>query len=206
MDAELRTWLDRLIGSRLVENGGEWSEFDDEVCRADRATFERLAQIFENPAVWLAPYSEESIAQAFWDLSSEVFCELGRDPVDWDLHMRVFRSFEVLFRELFAVRCTLELGHLSQGGPLNGICYMWWDLYCWDFIPRDIFLSMIRTILAIEHVACQESALHGLGHMRKVLDPNPEVEAIIDDFLGQHPNLRPELREYALRARTGIVR
>jgi hypothetical protein len=204
MDAEMRTWLDRLVGSRLAENGGEWSEFDDEVY-PDRTTFERLAEMFESPSVCLAPYSEESIVQAFWDLSAEIFCELGRDPADMDLYLRVFRSFEVLFREFFAVRCSPELGHLSQGGPLIGVCYMWWDFGCWSLIPRDTFLSMLRSILGIDHVACQESALHGLGHKCNILEPNPEIEAIIDDFLGRHPNLRPELREYAVRARTGMI-
>jgi hypothetical protein len=99
MDEEMRVWLDRLFGDRDVESVDESIEFDDEVYPANPTTFERLAQVFESPAVWLAPYSEESIAQAFWNLSTEVFCELGRHPADRHLHQRVFRSFEVLFRE-----------------------------------------------------------------------------------------------------------
>jgi hypothetical protein len=120
--------------------------------------------------------------------------------------MRVFNSFEVLFREFFASRCEPALGHMSEGGALNGICYMWWDLYCWYSIPDSNFLSMLRTILAIDHMACQESALHGLGHQRKIGKDNQEVEAIIDDFLRRERNLRPDLREYALSARKGMVR
>ncbi|HVP00601.1 MAG TPA: hypothetical protein VMT15_21170 [Bryobacteraceae bacterium] len=198
MDEAVQVWLDRLFGETEANGVDRLVELD-EFCPPDRSTFARLAQVFESPAVWLAPYSEAFVSQAFWDLI-QVFGELGRTPADWDLHLRVFRSFEVLFREYFAVRCTPELAHLSEGGALNEVCYMWWDFDCWDFIPDDIFLSMLRSILAINHAACQESALHGLGH-----NSSPEAEAIIDDFLLREPNLRPDLREYALRARKGKI-
>jgi hypothetical protein len=64
---------------------------------------------------------------------------------------------------------------------------------------------MLRSILAIDHSACQESALHGLGHRCEIGRDNPEVEAIIDDFLKRKLDLRPELRQYALSARRGMV-
>jgi hypothetical protein len=204
MDAEMQAWLDRLFGETDKDGVDRLMELD-EFCPPDNITFQRLAEVFENPAVSLAAYADHRIAQAFWDLSSNVFGDLGRPPDDWDLHMRVFNSFEVLFREFFAVRCEPALGHTSEGGALNTICYMWWDLDCWYSIPDSNFLPMLRTILAIDHVACQESALHGLGHECKILEANPEIEAIIDDFLRRKPNLSPELREYALSARTGMV-
>jgi hypothetical protein len=81
---------------------------------------------------------------------------------------------------------------------------MWLDLG-WYFIPDSDMLAMLRSILAIDHVACQESALHGLGHWCKRGNDTSKVEAIIDDFLRRNPKARPELREYALRARTGMV-
>jgi hypothetical protein len=204
MDEEMKLWLDRLFGETDRDGVDRLMELD-EFCPPSPTTFQRLAEVFAQPAVSLAPYSDGRIAQALWDLSSNVFGDLGRPPEDWDLNRRLFRSFEVLFREFFAVRCEPALGHMSEGGPLNTICYMWWDLDCWYSIPRGELLSMLRAILAIDHVACQESALHGLGHECKILDANPEVEGIIDDFLGRQPNLRPELREYALNARSGMV-
>jgi hypothetical protein len=209
MDPEMNLWLDRLFGETDKDGVDRLMELD-EFCPPDNTTFQRLADVFENPAVWLVPYSDHRIAQAFWDLSSSVFGELGKAPADWDLHMRVFNSFEVLFREFFAWRCETVLGHMSHGGALNTICYMWWDLDCWYSIPDSNMLPMLRSILAIDHVACQESALHGLGHERKILNANPEIEAIIDDFLRddflrRKPDLSPELREYALSARAGVV-
>ena len=123
MDAEMQAWLDRLFGETDKYGVDRLMELD-EFCPPDNITFQRLAEVFENPAVSLAPYANHRIAQAFWDLSSNVFGDLGRPPEDWDLHMRVFNSFEVLFREFFAVRCEPALGHTSEGGALNTICYM----------------------------------------------------------------------------------
>jgi hypothetical protein len=86
---------------------------------------------------------------------------------------------------------------------------MWWDFDCWfaapDPLPRNphdrAFLSSMQSILAIDHVACQESALHGLGHWHHA-HPGA-VETIIDGFLKTE---RPAaLREYAQAARTGCV-
>ena len=165
MNEERKLWLDRLFGETDKEGVDRLMELD-EFCAPDNTTFQRLAEVFETPAGSLARYSDERTAQALWDLSSNVFCDLGRPPGDWDLHIRVFKSFGVLFREFFAVRWEPALGHMDEGGALNGICYMWWDLG-WYFIPDPDMLAMLRSILAIDHVACQESALHGLGHWCK---------------------------------------
>jgi hypothetical protein len=57
--------------------------------------------------------------------------------------------------------------------------------------------------LAISHLACQESALHGLGHWKRA---HPErVQAIIDAFLAKERGLPDVLRHYAKQARAGHV-
>jgi len=57
--------------------------------------------------------------------------------------------------------------------------------------------------LALDSIACQESALHGLGHWHGAYPD--EVEAIVDRFLAAHPTSRPELLTYARSARSGCV-
>lgn len=87
----------------------------------------------------------------------------------------------------------------------------WFDFDCWRFTidpptgnPVDsAFLASMRAILAIDHVACQESALHGLGHWHH--DHPAAVEGIIDEFLERKSSFRGELREYADSARAGCV-
>ena len=79
-----------------------------------------------------------------------------------------------LFGQLFAPRCSPHLSHLSETstGPLNYVCYMWWDEFPSIASAGDSDLPMLhdaalRTmerILLLSSLACQESALHGLGH------------------------------------------
>ena len=121
-------------------------------------------------------------------------------------------SFDPLFREFFALRCTPALGHLSeQGSTLNAACYMWWDFDCWCVLPDPLtldpldaaLLACMRSILEIDHVACRESALHGLGHWHRA--QSAAVEDIVDEFLRRNPSLPGPLRQYALSARRGYV-
>ena len=66
---------------------------------------------------------------------------------------------------------------------------------------EDACLTAMERTLEVDHPACQEGALHGLGHW---LNDYPErARAAIDRFL-QTCTL-PELRQYALDARTGMI-
>src|SRR5260370_39723661 len=152
----------------------------------------------------LTPYSDETLNRAFWDLSS-VWYALGEESIASSLRHRVVNSFEILFREFFATRCSPILGHRNEhGSALNLACYMWWDLDCWNFTPSSDLLEVMRSTLAIDHVACQESALHGLGHWYH-RQQRAAVESIIDEFLDRETHLRVELRKYAEAARIGCV-
>ncbi len=205
----MKEWMDRLFRGPTTPDVDRLMELD-EFCGPDTATFERLATVFEHPAM-LEPYPEESIAQALWDLSSNVMFALSDQSIESDLRHRLIRSFEILFREFFALRCSPALGHLSEGGSLNTTCYMWWDLGCWHSTPGPLaedpldsaYLGSMKSILSIDHAACQESALHGLGHWHR--EHSADVERIIDEFLAREPELRAELREYAHAARAGMV-
>jgi hypothetical protein len=64
-------------------------------------------------------------------------------------------------------------------------------------------LETMAAILRLDSIACQESALHGLGHWHRVF---PEaVESGIDEYLSLHPSARPELLTYARGARWGCI-
>lgn len=210
MALELTEWVDRVFGQADPD---DYSKVDrlDGICGCDEATLRRLTEVFENPQPILRPYADEVLKQAFWDFSSEAFHVVYELGIDWDVRLRFIRSFETLFREFFAVRCTPSLGHLSEeGSALNIPCYMWWDFDCWSAMPDPLtrnpidsaFLASMRAMLAIDHIACQESALHGLGHWYRA--HNAEVEALVDEFL-KGPRPPDRLTEYASRARRGYV-
>jgi hypothetical protein len=58
-------------------------------------------------------------------------------------------------------------------------------------------------ILGFKSLACQESALHGLGHWQR--DHDPQVNEIIDAFLAATPDIDARLVSYANSARCGCV-
>jgi len=208
---ELKEWMDRVFGQADPSDYERLARLYG-ICGPDQTTLVRLTDVFENPATLLNPYSDEVLNQALWDLSSNVFSVVYDLAIDWALRHRFIRSFETLFRELFAVRCTPSLGHCSEtGSPLNLACYMWWDFDCWSPAPDPLtrnpndsaFLASMRSILAIDHIACQESALHGLGHWHHA--QATAVESIVDEFLKSDGDLPDAMREYAAAARSGYV-
>jgi hypothetical protein len=133
--------------------------------------------------------------------------------VAWPQRYRAIRAIATLFERLFARRCSDHLSYFDEAGagPLNAVCYMWWDLFPTWGSPTDPsqvefdaeILAVMKRILALDSLACQESALHGLGHWR--MHYPGVVEETIDEFRDRVGTMRQELREYATCARRGYV-
>jgi hypothetical protein len=68
---------------------------------------------------------------------------------------------------------------------------------------HDAALSAMGDILRLDSIACQESALHGLGHRNQLA--GARVAEIVDAFLARSANARPELLAYARAAGLGCV-
>ena len=212
MALELKKWVRWVFDGPATYVVWRSSELD-QFCGPDEPTLRRLTEVFENAAGMLEPYSDASINQAFWDLRGYMNHAVLSESIEWVVRERFIRSFEQLFREFFAVRCKPVLGcNSEEGSPLNSVCYMWFEINGWHWhspVPLSrnrldsAFLASMQSILAIDHAACQEAALHGLGHWH---ESHPaEVQRIIDEFLERKPQLREELREYACDAREGLV-
>lgn len=138
--------------------------------------------------------------------------ELGHASVTPAQRLELAEKIDRLWSQLFAARCPPALGHLSEdGGPLGMVCYMFWD----NFFGIEVadpaerhaldaaFIEAMGRILAIPHPACQESALHGLGHWGGRAPARSA--ALIDAYLEGRRAARPELVTYARAARGGCV-
>ena len=88
---------------------------------------------------------------------------------------------------------------------------MWWDGFpCLALasdpnLPRmqETALRTMARILGFKSLACQESALHGLGHWQR--DHKRRVNTIIDGFLEANPDIDSRLISYAHSASCGCV-
>jgi GTP-binding protein len=198
-----------------ADEGGRWLD------RPPIPALTFVTKLFENPSVHLAPYSDAQIDQGLWFIvhgaNSKHFKWLIDGRVDLGLRKRGIRSIENLSRALFAPRCSDEV--IQETKPLDSICYMLWDMVIEDAYhlhdnsdgtysevrDPDIDKEFARTlgrIIAIPSIACQQSALHGLGHL--VRDAQMGCD-FIQEYLDDNPNLRPDLREYALKALVGRI-
>jgi hypothetical protein len=180
-------------------------------------TLEYVTRLFEDPAPVLGLFSDEQINQGLWYLvsssASDHMFALQDEEVPLDIRCRCVRAFAGIFGKVFAVRCSDHLSHLDEPGvrPLNGICYMWWDvlpLYGRSDIPArrpldEECLNSMDAVLRLGSIACQESALHGLGHWAAQYPQR--VREIIELFVQSHPGLRAELTAYAASASRGCI-
>ncbi|MBL8550435.1 MAG: hypothetical protein JNJ73_10645 [Hyphomonadaceae bacterium] len=113
----------------------------------------------------------------------------------------------MLYADCFAVRCApVMCGTPANNGhyweyPLNGFCYMLWDVSPLLSASPRLILPVLKSALYNKNVACQESALHGLGHLAYRV---PEAGVIVDEYIrAQSPS--GHLRKYAEAAAAGMV-
>jgi hypothetical protein len=222
-------WLKWVFDHPVADEGDKewwWDEPDaDEGGRwLDRPAIPALTfvtRLFEDPEAHLSRYSDAQIDQGLWFIvfqaNSKHFKWLIDGRVDLGLRKRCIRSIENLSRVLFAPRCSGDALNGTQ--PLDSICGMIWDLVIKDAyhlqdnidgtysevrdpeIDREFARTLAR-IIAIPSIACQQSALHGLGHLVHHAQLGCEV---VQQYLDDNPNLRSDLREYALKAIAGEV-
>lgn len=176
-------------------------------------TVDYLTRLFMDPVPPTAGHSDAQLNQGLWyivhTVCSNHMLALLDESVPLAARIDCIDAFYALNAKLFAARCSPHLGHLSEeGAPLNMICYMWWDLIPLTPAPKqraaldEAVLAVMEQTLALDSLACQEGALHGLGHWA---DAYPEPISATIDFYLQQPGLRPALRAYAQAARDGMV-
>lgn len=133
----------------------------------------------------------------------------------------VFRMFSSVCERYLASRSRPATPGWNEA---NGTCYMWWDVIVLHPGGRHVrgnmgvlhgvaehdleaieraCLEVMKQSLAIDHIACQESALHGLGHWHH--GHPEEAMAIIDAFLASGRCSHQWLADYAMDARRGRV-
>lgn len=183
-------------------------------------TVRYITQLFQSIDVLTTPYSDEQINQGInyliYSACSSHMYALRDGRILLTSRIACVESFYDVYTRLYARKCTPDLGHLNTdghiGNPLNHMCYMWWDIipvYGKSGEPArealdQAMLDVMAKTLEIDHEACQEGALHGLGHWRDAY--GEFVQETIDSFLARNPNVSPSLRSYAQAARnTGIV-
>ena len=175
-----------------------------------------LTRLFTDPVAALEGLTDEEIGIGLWSVldSGGAGTALALDDDDLPLADRIacIRAIPNLYREIFVPRCAERLGHRSeQGGRLEMACYMFWDVAVFGGPPgrregnlvEDAVLEVLEDILRMPHAACQESAVHGLGH--RVARHPGRAPAILTRWLRSGAPRDERLVDYARAASTGCV-
>jgi hypothetical protein len=174
-----------------------------------------LTQLFEAPDPLVEQFADRQIGQGLsYIFNAGDHCRfLLDDAVPVAARVACVSAMQNLFARIFEPRCAPILSHLDESGgnELSYICYMWWDIMPVEATSKpslpdpihEACLAVMRDTLKLASPACQESALHGLGHWARAY---PEfTAATIDAYLAANPQLRPELSRYAQAARFGCI-
>lgn len=207
-------WIAHVFDHPVADPSWHWSPDAPAWEGSSEETVTFIADTFERSGELLARFSDAQLNQGFWYLvsCSDLMFALVEPAVPLPRRLRALRSFVPLFEQVMAVRCSPHLSHLDEqpANPLNGACYMWWDILPIHGRPGDTeraefdaeVLRVLPQFLSIPHDACRESALHGVSEWQHYY---PSVERVVDEFLERNPALRPELVSYAQRAKVGSV-
>lgn len=214
---DYQTWRDHLFGH--PDDEPEWYFADGFafVPIAPRTLTAHVLRLFEAPALLMTDYSDQQIASGLKYLIDNA---CGGDvrlvshiAVPQSDRLELAARIDRVYTQIFAARCAPTLGHLSEEAdqPLNMLCYMWWDSIVLDTtgdarLDREFHAALIEAMgrtLAIPHPACQEGALHGLGHWGG--HAPARTQALIDGYLAGNHAARPELVSYARAARSGCI-
>ena len=219
-EASFEEWLAYVFDRPECDFGDHWS-FGSESPDWDtpqELSAQFIARTYEDPAHWLPRFSNAQIAAGLeftWNPAfGGVYSALCHVSTPIPLRQRAIRALVPLYEDCFRPRCLAALSHLGEAveNPLNGACYMYWDvcpLYAQSEkaehqIMDDECLRVMEATLQIDHDACRESALHGLGHWQH--DYPSRVTSIIEYGLDPVRNrLRPEVLSYAGAASRGCV-
>lgn len=185
--------------------------FQQDVSANESVAF--MSFLFEKPAVHLSGFSRSEIAAGLEYLiqatGSEMPLALLEPEVPLDMRIKCCASVENIFKQIFADQCKPELVHTSgTDDEMNIACFLWWEYFPTffhlgtsdgDALQAEREKVMCQT-LAIDSLACRESAIHGFGHLLEDRQVFAEtmLNACVTDVA-----LVPELREYAQSILTG---
>ena len=209
-------WVRYIFDHPVEDPQWYWRLDVDEVELEKDVLVDYTCRLFSDSREMLAEFTDAQINQGLWYLIGESTSDLyvlGGSDVSLEDRLKCIDAIPKLFAATLAERCENFLSNIDETGcgPLNSVCYMWWDIFPLCGVPSDKLrcqvdeqcLAAMDRVLASPSIACQESALHGLGHWHFYYPD--KCEKIIDAYVSGNTNMRDELRRYATAARAGQV-
>ena len=206
-------WIDHCFDRPVTETAWYFTSDEPDPELPQATTLAYLTRLFLTSKPSLACFTDEQVSQGLWyivpNTGSEHMYTLVEEELPEADRIACLHAIGQFYADLFSERCSNSVANAPEAGVLNGICYMWFDVMPihptygaarrnFDAAAYEVFES----ILALDSIACQEAALHALGHWA---DGNAEL---VHRIIGEHLARMPTgyiLRQYALEAKVGNV-
>ena len=145
---------------------------------------------------------------------SDYMFVLTNVDLPWTDRRACFDAMITLYRDLMATvyqHTSEELFRLGlQNEQPTYACSMWWDvipLYGSMPVPDadlidEAVINIFEQVILMDSEACQESAIHGLGHWH--FGVPDRTEPIVKRYLARN-DISPGMREYAQQALYGNI-
>ncbi|WP_372369215.1 hypothetical protein [Candidatus Uabimicrobium sp. HlEnr_7] len=211
-------WRDYCFDRPITKPEWYWDEDLDDYEPESIELAKYLQQLFSQSNKLISLYSDEQINQGLifiCSIGSNYFHSARESQVPKNLQLKWVTSIKSLYSEVFQVKCSNHYGHLSNNlkdsNPINNVCYMFWDIDGLEsaaMFPEHEYLvdpifETLTFAISLPNIACIESALHGLGHL-KPYHPK-RVESIINNYLESPRLITKELELYAQRAFAAMI-
>ena len=216
-DLSFEKWLEHCFAHEASNRYWYYQEDSELWSGSSHLTVQYLTRLFCEPCQVLDKYQDEQVDQGFWYILRPLYGQpyaLLDQSVPLDDRLECIRSTAALYSDYFAERCSPHLSHRIPSpadiSELNGMCYLFWDRM-WDVFREDssrntelnrAALAVLDQTLYLPSIACQEGAIHGLGHWAQGYPT--EVRESINRFLALC-DIEPDLRAYAEQASEGRV-
>lgn len=207
----MEKWLTKVFDHPVPIPDSEWWDFLGDP--TPQVALQLLTELFTAPVLYLSRFTDAQIEQGLFYIMDACVGDhtygFLNPKIQLNERLDCVRSFEPLFRELYARRCSNSLEHLDEprGNPLNRSCFMWWDMHPLygggdgeheNMNPTCI--EVMSSILQFDSVACQESAVRGLGLFCHEGINRTRCELILLAYINSTQPAREELRAYANKA------
>lgn len=204
-------WVRYVFDHDTDRSEGHWSwQVDDDFVWWDELknpsiTIGYLTRLFENAVTLLAPYSDEQIKQGLWFIGMPAHSDhlFAYAKVTKDEQLKFLEAMYQLYAKFFTARCSKDtfLSDKKNNHPINGICYIWWDLI--PILPRGhdaeadrAFMDMMERILYIDNELIQYATAHYLILSGFSSDPK-YVAVIMKRFLNSGVAISDKVRGQA---------
>ena len=208
-------WLESLFNRDEANGDWRWDIENEPLELQDQDSVEFFIRLTQEFPELLKKYNMWQISLGleylFNNSMSDFIISIRDGSAPIELRVEAILAIKKIYKQVFEPLCEPKLGHLSEeGNILNRFCYMLWDAtplsYCEDSLHKPILYEALSDVMNMaiqsDNIACIESGLHGLGHMRMY---HPNCEKMIQAFISSGMCSEERVLNYADSALSGCI-